>query len=541
MDDGTDKAPHVCAACKQYKRKCNKALPSCSTCSRLRRECNYSLPDFARVKPREEITLLRSRVAELENLIAKPAVNKTSSPPLVLSPIRDISSSTQPTISSDFFFLDQRAFSHLHYNLWPVSVPVPSEIINVLSDECSQPHGMEQLASRYFDIFQGWMPIISKTRMKRLLDCPVDTVQSDTAFLLSCMKLLLERLQHTTLLGDSSLYRTVKEVGLQLELAGLQSLAFLQGRIIIAVYELGHGLHSASYATVAQCARQAISIGLHNRRAPEFLQPWADWEEEIRVWWFIVMLDRYVTVGRELRPLCTEDPKKRTPLPADTEAWDQGAMISPERLYISSPTTAITSPYARLAQAFNLLGRVIRHCDDQDPEQDLAFMLEEMNTLHQATSALLELIANEKSEDSYVALAICISTLMKLHKNFLYNSFHVFADKADPQLTPLIRELTEKSLNTMHDISLQTLSLAQSLEQRVVTSGVDKLSPLVLHCLYRAGFWLSYLASVNREDKFVVGRSIIDRVLNTLSVRWKVAGVYKSLISAHLQSESEQR
>jgi hypothetical protein len=80
-------------------------------------------------------------------------------------------------------------------------------------------------------------------------------------------------------------------------------------------------------------------------------------------------------------------------------------MVAPERLCVSSPATAITSPYARLAQAFNLLGRVIRHCDDRD--QDLAFILEEMITLHQATSALLELTMNEESEGSYVASAVC--------------------------------------------------------------------------------------------------------------------------------------
>lgn len=37
---------------------------------------------------------------------------------------------------------------------------------------------------------------------------------------------------------------------------------------------------------------------------------------------------RYVTAGRDLRPLCTEDPKKQTPLPGDSDAWDQGVGIS---------------------------------------------------------------------------------------------------------------------------------------------------------------------------------------------------------------------
>lgn len=80
-------------------------------------------------------------------------------------------------------------------------------------------------------------------------------------------------------------------------------------------------------------------------------------------------------------------------------------MISPGRLYVSSPPTETTSPYARLAQAFNLLGRVIRHCNDPDP--DTAFILEEMTTLNQVLFALLELTLSEESEGSYVAVAVC--------------------------------------------------------------------------------------------------------------------------------------
>ncbi|RFU33261.1 hypothetical protein B7463_g3044, partial [Scytalidium lignicola] len=515
MDDGTDKAANVCASCKQYKRKCNKTLPSCSTCSRLHRACNYSTLDFTRARPKEEIALLRARVEELEKLIERSiAVNTPGSTLPASSPIKEVNDcgqSSQSNLSSRLFFLDQRTFTHLHCRLPLVSVPLPNKLVNALGDEHCQPRGMEQLVSRYFDTFHGWMPIISKTRMKRVLDRSAGNIQAEMGFLLSCMKLLLQKPENEALPEDISLYGIVKADWLQLEMVGLQSLEVVQGGILIGVYELSHGIYPAAYMSVAQCARQAISIGLHNCEAPEFLQPWADWEEEIRVWWFIVILDRYVTIGRELRPLCTEDPKKHTPLPADTEAWDQGAMISPERLYASSPATAITSPYARLAQAFNLLGRVIRHCDDQD--QDIVFMLEEMNTLHQATCALLDLIKGDESEDSYVALSVLV-------------------DKAGPKLAPSIREYTERSLNTMRDASLQALDLAQELERRVVVSGVDKLSPLVMHCLYRAAFWLSYLAGVNREERFIIGRSIIDRVLKALSSRWKIAGIYLEMLEA---------
>lgn len=80
-------------------------------------------------------------------------------------------------------------------------------------------------------------------------------------------------------------------------------------------------------------------------------------------------------------------------------------MIAPERLYILSPTTANTSPYARLAQAFNLLGRVIKHCDDKN--QDIPFILQEMSTLNQAIFALLELTRKEDFQDSYLTKLVC--------------------------------------------------------------------------------------------------------------------------------------
>ncbi|GAD96496.1 fungal specific transcription factor domain protein [Paecilomyces variotii No. 5] len=530
MADRSNTAVNACAGCKKYKRKCNKALPSCSTCSRLRRECSYPIPDPTRPTPEEEITQLRARVENLEELVSRkiPANETHSTSPA--SPFHESNATTvRRELFSDLLFLDQRSFAHLHCKVQPVRLPVPDDFLKALDDEYSQPRGFEHLMYRYFDAVHGWMPIISKARVKRVLDSAASEMQAEIAFLFSCMKLLLWRPQTGSPPEDLPLYRIVKEINVQLEMAGLQSLPVIQGGILTAVYELGHGIYPACYMTVAQCARQAISLGVHNREAPHFLQPWADWEEEIRTWWFIVMLDRHVTVGRELRPLCTEDPKKHTPLPADTEAWDDGSMIFPERLYMSSPTTAVTSPYARLAQAYNLMGRVIRHCDDED--QHLTFILEEMGTLHHAISALLDLVAHEKPEDSYVVKAVCFSSLMKLHKNFLYNSFHQrFSDKADPQLASRIRSYNETSLNTMRDTSLETLNLAQSLGRYISVSGIEKLSPLVLHCLYRAAFWLSYLARSKQEDVFVIGRQVLDRVLKTLSVRWKVASTYLEIL-----------
>jgi Fungal specific transcription factor domain len=250
---------------------------------------------------------LRARVEELEKLVDRSitanTANKAWSTSPALSPIPEIHGPVRSNVSSSLFFLDERYFTHLHCNVQPVLLSVPNDIANVLKDEYDQPRGLEQLLSRYFDTVHGWMPMISKMRMKRVLDRSVGGIQADTAFLLACMKLLLHTPERGSLPEESSLYRIVKAASLQLEIAGLQSLMVIQGGILIAVYELGHGIYPAAYTTVAQFARQAISLGLHNREAPQFLQPWPEWEEEIRVWWLVVMLDRYAKTSPERKEL----------------------------------------------------------------------------------------------------------------------------------------------------------------------------------------------------------------------------------------------
>ncbi|PVH88931.1 hypothetical protein DL98DRAFT_622612 [Cadophora sp. DSE1049] len=529
-------AKAACAACKQYKRKCDKALPCCSTCTRLHRECTY-LDPAPRVTAEEEITLLRARVEQLEKLVDNSIFTKVSSKPKTdnLSYIGgETSGKAASNLYSSLFFLDQRYFTHLHRKQEPLLLPTTRALAEILEPELGLPGGLCQLVSRYFDAVQGWMPVVSRMRMRRVLDRSIGEIKADTAFLLSCMKLVLQDPQSQNF-EDQSLYKALKAEYLDLEQAGVQSLRLIQGGLMIAVYELGHGIYPAAYTTVGICARQAISLGINNQEIPQFLQPWPEWEEEIRVWWFVMMLDRHVTVGRELRSLCTENPKKNMPLPADSEAWDQGVMAAPQRLYISSPMTVRSSSFARFAQAYNLLGRVIRHCDDQD--QDLSFMLDELSTLHQATSSLLEVARNESNEDLTLAMSICFvlgksladfsRALMKLHKNFLHNSFYQgYADKAsEPRLASCIRQNNEHSFNVMRDTALQVVDFAQVLERCTVVVGISKTSPLILHSLYRGAFWLSYLSATNREDKFVAGRAIIDRVLRALSVRWKLAGM----------------
>lgn len=55
-------------------------------------------------------------------------------------------------------------------------------------------------------------------------------------------------------------------------------------------------------------------------------------EERRRLWWAVLILDRYVHIGLRFRPLCTPKIPPDEILPARDAAWDLG---------VSSPTTVV--------------------------------------------------------------------------------------------------------------------------------------------------------------------------------------------------------
>lgn len=82
-------------------------------------------------------------------------------------------------------------------------------------------------------------------------------------------------------------------------------------------------------------------------------------------------------------------------------------MLPPDHIYVSSQQSA-ASPFARLAQAAYLLGRVIRHCNDDD--LDPQFILDNYETLSQAIISLTELLAvggQGMSRDLCAATILC--------------------------------------------------------------------------------------------------------------------------------------
>lgn len=175
----------------------------------------------------------------------------------------------------------------------PSSDMISAAALSYLSDQAQGATTMSQ----YFETVHKWMPIISRVRLTSLADVELNSrPRADFALLLLAMKLI----QHVP--GSSSdavkdcLYICTKEFAASLDIAGVYTLLKLQAQLLIAVYEMGHGIFPAAYVSIGCCVTQAMALGIHNREAPQILEPprtWIDWEERQRIWWFIVILERY--------------------------------------------------------------------------------------------------------------------------------------------------------------------------------------------------------------------------------------------------------
>jgi len=94
----------------------------------------------------------------------------------------------------------------------------------------------------------------------------------------------------------SLLYQTVRDLSAKVENAFVISLELIQAKVLLSVYEMGHGIYPAAFLSIAHAARLCVTMGFHDRKsAPRlFKEPatWALLEEERRTWWVVLILDR---------------------------------------------------------------------------------------------------------------------------------------------------------------------------------------------------------------------------------------------------------
>lgn len=184
--------------------------------------------------------------------------------------------------------------------------PVPPSVLHLLG-------GLDEIrstADRFFRHIHQWIPFISKKRFYDLHLQPASHARPDVALLLLALKLVtsLPPAAAGSASGSRSgsadprtpLYYATKHFYQKAE--NSLSILVLQAGVLIALYELGHGIYPAVYLSIGLCARYANALGINVSRTvlSRRVLTLVEVEERRRVWWAIVILDRLVCLSVSL-------------------------------------------------------------------------------------------------------------------------------------------------------------------------------------------------------------------------------------------------
>lgn len=173
-------------------------------------------------------------------------------------------------------------------------IAIPSRIIDYLEDVTL----CKSVVADYFKNVHHWMPVISRIRLHNLVsNRPLHQQEPDSILLLMSIKLILSIPDQNK--SPTELYTNTKQFFFLVEAAGCFTLQMIQAGIMIALYELGHGIYPAVFSTIATCARYGTALGIDELSAANLTG--AGGEEKVRVWWGVLIVDQYVC---HLIPTC---------------------------------------------------------------------------------------------------------------------------------------------------------------------------------------------------------------------------------------------
>lgn len=290
-------ADHACQTCRRQKRKCTKELPKCLLCTRLSRACIYG---DTSPSPQDEIRALHARIAELEAALAsKRSEPEPEQPIQIPSPSQTFTSLARNVNTNPLqrfpavFFLDFEIFQEGKMNITFPEVPIPDDIYAVLQDIS----GLRRIAGLYFCNTHVWFPILCRKRFEVMLDSDNFTPPPDLALLFAVMFLLNDEASNCRASTRTSIYWNIKHFANVLEANTIVTPEVSQAYILLTLYELGHAIYPAAYLSLGKCATMAKALGLDDREnAPQMKRRYGSWaklEELRRIWWAVVLLDRY--------------------------------------------------------------------------------------------------------------------------------------------------------------------------------------------------------------------------------------------------------
>ncbi|QLI64666.1 Transcription factor [Metarhizium brunneum] len=345
-------SPYSCLGCREAKRKCDRLHPECTLCTQKNIPCSYP----HRRKRRE---LRNSSEA------ASPAAGSSVASPessLARRPVPVVSATAANLLAERFMDPELFAFAQLELPGLEVESLVTDDVEALVGDV----QDIQATAQFFFETVHTWMPIVSKVGFSQSLIRRMTHQRAEFFLLVLSMKLCSSRVTN----ARTNLYRTARQLHADMERSGTLSLLVLQAGILIALYEMGHGLYPDAYLSVAQCARYGTALGVDKTIVSRDLAATKvpDLEEARRVWWSILVLDRFMNLCDPMRHLVTADPDSTSYLPIDDEEWDSGTSGAGNAFTLGSAISLRLGRFARFAQAAHLLSQVLHQVADRSSD-----------------------------------------------------------------------------------------------------------------------------------------------------------------------------
>ncbi|KAH8807298.1 hypothetical protein F5884DRAFT_340117 [Xylogone sp. PMI_703] len=456
VSSGSSPAPaNACTACQHGKRRCDRALPSCSTCSKVRRLCIYD---------DDLITHVDHQTIPLLNL-------------------------QQPT-------------ADIHSHMRTIGLSILSSVDKVYT-----------MSRAYFDSTHYRLAVISDVIFyKRLPDLFV-SASADFTTLCLCMHLIQQSPSSCEESVMSLLYGTIKTSISLLDAVECYSLTTIQCRLIVALYEMGHGIYPGASVSIGACARAARNLGLHhnNSRPVGSASERIICEERRRTWWAVHNLDRYINLCGGDAIFASEDASVDDFLPSKDCYWSQSTLPGTRMATVSTPATFMVGHFARECQVSHLVGRVVQHVFN--PMSDVNFHSNEALQLERTLMSFLPiLIEEELNFGKYCgALAMCLISLFILHI-----SPSLRPQDRDTHVLPSIETLT----SWVSQLTEHLLELAQDEKNKMI------LSPYVPYALYQTASSQLRLWQQRNEIRYKEEADAMVTILRYFNRRWLIAGKY---------------
>ncbi|CZR56104.1 uncharacterized protein PAC_05992 [Phialocephala subalpina] len=468
----TGTAIKACIACRDRKRKCDRITPSCSLCYRLGRRCQY--------EPR-----------------ARPSLRDNSSVMLSSTPLSVPRVSLLSPPETPPFFSQPDVNEAITSRLFHTVGEIPA---------------VRATAVKYFGSVHQWFPILSEVGYyERLASTFADPCAEFS--LLSLSMALITRMPSEDE-SFSSIYMLVKSAIAIVEAADIHCLEVVQARLLVTLFEVGHGIEPAAFISIAATTRAAVAIGLNRK-----INDPSSHDENInsrtqaglRLWWGLVMLDRNYTLERGEGACATHQYESPQYLPRDGSVWDNKILSSAEPLPLSTPSSIRVGGFARQAQVSHLLHILMMHLRDQrtsfpDPE--------EADQIARTLTAFSLLLPEETPQPWPMycgAIGMCFSAMMTLHESRPRKSLSEDYLHCDQP------ESLRSSLERMHKI-------CSVFNERIEQASVDAMSPFPPYGLIRAATLRERLFKETGDGSHMAAAESLALMVKHFSKRWKNAG-----------------